>query len=240
MCRSNQQMGKKKYLCPFCKNYIKQFCSTGLDSQVFYDQKVVGAGNRLALCPYCHSNDRERLLYIYLKNHTKIFDQNIKLLHLAPEKNLTVLFSNNKNIIYVTADLNLKSVMINLDINRLPFKSNFFDVIICNHVLEHIIDDKKAIAELYRVLHPNGWSILQVPISYKLNKTYEDISIKREKDRKIAFGQKDHVRIYGADYVTRLKNVGFSVDEFTWTTNNEHVYFKYGLNTDERIYIAKK
>jgi predicted SAM-dependent methyltransferase len=116
-------------------------------------------------------------------------------------------------------------------------------VIICNHVLEHIIDERRAMYELYSILKQGGWAILQVPISVSLESTYEDFSIITPSEREQVFGQADHVRIYARDYTQRLEQVGFAVDIFDWTANN-HCFGgqknKFGLIEDERVYCARK
>jgi ubiquinone/menaquinone biosynthesis C-methylase UbiE len=108
------------------------------------------------------------------------------------------------NVDYLTADVAAKKVMVAMDITNIRFPDNSFDVIICNHVLEHVIDDGKAMSELYRILNPGGWAILQVPISLTLKNTHEDFSITTITGREQAFGQEDHVRIYAEDYQARL------------------------------------
>jgi predicted SAM-dependent methyltransferase len=153
------------------------------------------------------------------------------------------VFSQQNNLDYVTADLLAPDVMVKMDLTDIPFPDGAFDAIICNHVLEHIIDDRKAMSELYRVLKPSGWAILQVPISLTLESTYEDFSITTEKGREDAFGQGDHVRIYGKDYKTRLQQTGFKVDIFDWTaesTNFGGYKNLFSLIEDERLYVAKK
>ncbi len=133
--------------------------------------------------------------------------------------------------------------MVRMDITDIQFPENSFDAIICNHVLEHVIDDYKAMTELHRVLKPGGWAILQVPISLSLDKTYEDFSITTARGREEAFGQDDHVRIYAKDYASRLEQAGFKVNVFNWDavagsfggSSN-----KYGLNEDEQIYSVVK
>lgn len=118
----------------------------------------------------------------------------------------------------------------------LPFKEEVFDVVLCNHVLEHIIDDKKAMAEIFRVLKIGGIAILQVPVSHKLIHTYEDCSITEPEQRKKAFGQFDHVRIYGMDYPQRLESIGFKVEKI----NISQQYPKYGLNPEEDLFVCHK
>jgi len=132
----------------------------------------LGGGYRYALCPRCHSTDRERLIYWYIVNKTSILHSQkmIKLLHIAPEKNLQKVLKASTKINYISGDLNpLVNCDIRLDIADMDFEDDYFDFIICNHVLEHVQDDRKAMSELFRVLKPGGKAILQVPIS-KYNK----------------------------------------------------------------------
>ncbi len=169
-------------------------------------------------------------------------------MHFAPEKMFYDIFSTNKDIEYYPCDLSPKAYtydgnvkIIKADITKIPFQENYFDVIICNHVLEHITADGLATSELYRVLKKDGWAILQVPIDYKREATYEDFSITTPKGREKAFGQKDHVRWYGQDYKDRLKKAGFIVkeDDFVKSFSSEDLY-RYGLIKSELIYYCKK
>jgi len=128
-----------------------------------------------------------------------------------------------------------------IDIKDINFEDNFFDVIICNHVLEHIVDDRKAMCELFRVLKPGGEAILQVPISKYNKKTFEDFSIILPEEREKYFGQKDHVRIYGKDYKNRLERIGFKVELYDIKNDlNIQDIKKFGLNEEEILYIGKK
>src|SRR4249920_3892182 len=120
------------------------------------------------------------------------------------------------NINYVSANLDSPLAMIRMDISKIPYKANCFDVIICNHVLEHIPNDRQAMSDLYRVLKPGGWAILQVPISLSLDRTYEDPTAVTREEREKKFGQHDHVRIYAKDYKDRLENVGFTVEVYSF------------------------
>lgn len=195
-------------------------------------------------CPKCNSSDRERLIYFYIQNKTNIFSEQgkINLLHIAPEKNLRKFFQKRSNIKYIAGDLYPEKNDKKLDVTDLKeFKENFFDVIICSHVLEHVPDDLKAMRKLYRVLSPGGFAILQVPISKKLSKTYEDFSIVDPMGREIAFGQKDHVRIYGKDYIDRLKSVGFKVVKYNIAKDlNRTEIEKYKLNPEEILFVCQK
>jgi predicted SAM-dependent methyltransferase len=232
----------KRYECPICNSQVRNWKPLGYDLPVIKEKQIVGGGYRLAMCPVCESSDRVRLLYIFLKNRTQIFTKHIKLIHIAPEPPLEFIFKNHKNIDYLTADLDPEAVMKQMDITNIQFSDQTFDAIICNHVLEHIPDDQKAIQELFRVLKPGCWAILQVPFSKILDKTFEDPSVTTSEDREGIFGQSDHVRIYGKDYSERLKQAGFEVEIYKWTEdkelNNPNNYL--GLNEDEVVFYCQK
>ena len=194
-----------------------------------------------ALSPGTLSLERHRLLWLYLNNETNFFSKTLKVLHIAPEQCFYNLFKNLKNINYTTFDLNSPLADIKGDICNLPFKENSFDFILCNHVLEHINDDKKAMKELYRVLNKNGTAILQVPINQKSSKTFEDSSIVDKKERIEKFGQYDHIRLYGLDYFKKLESFGFKVDPLKYSKKfTESEIIKYGLIKDEIIPVCKK
>ena len=180
-------------------------------------------------------------MWLYLNNETNFFSKTLKVLHIAPEQCFYNLFKNLKNINYTTFDLNSPLADIKGDICNLPFKENSFDFILCNHVLEHINDDKKAMKELYRVLNKNGTAILQVPINQKSSKTFEDSSIVDKKERIEKFGQYDHIRLYGLDYFKKLESFGFKVDPLKYSKEfTESEIIKYGLIKDEIIPVCKK
>jgi Methyltransferase domain len=233
----------KRYECPFCLKNFRKFLPEGHDVKVLTDLNVVPRFRLNSTCPYCGSTDRERLLYSYFKDKTNLFKLNkrINLLHIAPEKNLQKKLKENKFISYYGADLNSPLATIRLDIRKTKFANDFFDVIVCSHVLEHINEDKMAMEEIYRILKKGGWSILQVPISHKLPTTIEDPSVKNPEERFILFGQKDHVRIYGKDYAQRLKKVGFkvTVDNFAAKMNQDDRK-KNLINKEEDIFLCKK
>jgi SAM-dependent methyltransferase len=233
-----------RYKCPFCRSFLKTFLPFGYDFPVLKECKVIGGGYRLnAQCPICDSFDRERLLFLYLRRKTDLFARRYRLLHVAPETVLEKILRSKSNIDYVTADLLAPDVMIKINLTGIRFPDHSFDAIICNHVLEHIIDDRKAMAELYRVLKPSGWAVLQVPISLSLGSTYEDASIMTEEGREQAFGQADHVRIYGQDYKTRLEQTGFKVEIFNWISEISDFGGSqnlFGLIKDERVYLARR
>ncbi len=169
------------------------------------------------LAPGTLSLERHRLLWLYLKNKTDFFTSPKKVLHIAPEQAFYKTFKKQKNLDYITTDLNSPIADVQADVTDLPFKDNEFDVVLCNHVLEHVLDDKKAMQELYRVLKKGGLGIFQIPQDLTRKKTYEDASIRSTKERARHFGQYDHVRIYGLDYFDKLRAVGFKVEEIDYS-----------------------
>ncbi|SKB79788.1 Methyltransferase domain-containing protein [Salegentibacter holothuriorum] len=193
------------------------------------------------LSPSTLSLERHRLLWLYLKNETDFFSKNLKVLHFAPEQAFYKRFRKLKNLNYTTTDLNSPLADVKADICNLPFKENEFDFILCNHVLEHIPDDTKAMQGLYRVLKPGGTAILQIPQDLKRTDTFEDDSITDRKERERIFGQYDHVRIYGRDYFDKLRNIGFKVEEVDYTEQlSPEDIDKYRLAKGEVIPVCYK
>jgi len=170
-----------------------------------------------ALSPSTLSLERHRLLWLYLKNETVLFEKKIKLLHFAPEQAFYKRFKKLRNIQYDTIDINSPLAKIKADICDLPIKENTYDFILCNHVLEHVLDDNKAMSELYRVLKKGGTGIFQVPIDMKREKTFQDDSITDKLERNKIFGQYDHVRVYGKDYFKKLEDTGFKVQQIDYS-----------------------
>jgi len=172
-----------------------------------------------ALSPSTLSLERHRLMWLFLKDETDFFTstKKLKTLHIAPEQCFLDIFKKQKNLEYITSDLESPIADVKADICDLPFKENEFDVVFCNHVLEHIPDDKKAMQELYRVLKPGGLGIFQIPQDLSRATTFEDNTITDKKERAKIFGQYDHVRVYGKDYFDKLRAVGFKVDEVDYT-----------------------
>jgi SAM-dependent methyltransferase len=186
-------------LCPVCKQSAPEFRDYG------------NPARSNAECPTCGALERHRFAWLLLQERSNLFDGNPKtVLHVAPEGCFEARLRETFGSGYITADFLRTDVDVQMDITKIEMPSGHFGVILCSHVLEHIPDDKAAMAELYRVLQPGGFALLDVPIFS--GRTYEDPTIVEPKDRLREFGQEDHVRKYGIDYVGRLQQVGFSVD----------------------------
>jgi SAM-dependent methyltransferase len=194
------------------------------------------------LAPGTFSLERHRLFWVYLKNETDFFSATKKkVLHFAPEQAFYNQFKKIKKIDYTTTDLFSPLADVKADICNLPFKDNEFDYIFCNHVLEHIPDDNKAMSELFRVLAPNGIGIFQIPQDLSREFTFEDDSVTDPKERAIIFGQYDHVRVYGRDYFDKLREIGFNVAAIDYTKKlTKKEIDKYRLAQGELIPVCRK
>ena len=202
-----------------------------------------GTQRNNVLSPSTLSLERHRLLWLYLRNETDFFTSKTKkkVLHFAPEQAFSKLFRNQKNLDYTTTDLFSPLADVKADICNLPFEDNLYDIIFCNHVLEHISDDVKAMQELYRVLKPGGMGIFQIPQDLSRATTFSDDSITDQKERAKIFGQYDHVRIYGRDYLDKLRSIGFTVIEEDYTAKIlPELVEKYCLAKGEIIPVCFK
>ena len=200
------------------------------------------SGRDNALCPHCLSLERHRLMYLYLQRKTNFFKDNLKLLHVAPEYCFIDRFERMKNLDYITADIESPLAKVKMDIHQIPFPDNTFDVTFCNHVMEHVDDDIKAMSELYRVLKPGGWAIIQSPQDLSKATTYEDASITDPKEREKHFWQDDHLRLFGRDYGKRLEKGGFKVteDRFVMEQLTPEEVKLFALPANEIIYFCQK
>lgn len=189
-----------RFECPVCGGRYRKFLPYGY---------VEPRDN--ALCPGCLSLERHRLLWLYLKKKTGFFSENLRVLHIAPEQCFYRRFRKMKNLTYTTADLESPIADVKLDVQKMPFDSDLFDVVICNHVLEHVPDDRKALGEIFRVLKRQGFAIIQVPTAYSMQTTLEDPNVTDPEERLRRFRQKDHYRLYGKDYLDRVKEAGFVI-----------------------------
>lgn len=220
----------KKYTDPIDGKQFKAFLPYGYENP-----------RDNVLSPSTLSLERHRLLWLFLKKETDFFISDLKVLHFAPEQAFYKRFRRMENIIYTTTDLNSPLADVEADICDLPFKDNTYDVILCNHVLEHIPNDQKAMQELYRVMKPGGWGIFQIPQDLDREHTFEDHSITDRKERAKIFGQYDHVRIYGRDYFDKLRNIGFNVTEVSFNKNlTPEEIDRYRLAPNEIIPLVRK
>jgi len=234
-----------RYQCLFCGGRFRRLLPYGSSLPVLEERQVVGHRRRDNVrCPKCRSLDRDRLLLLFLRHRTDVFrGRRMHLLHLAPEVPLRDRLAVLDSLDYVTADISRADVDVALDLTNAPLQSCAFDLAICCHVLEHIPDDRRAMAELHRLLRPGGAAILQVPLSLNAPSTLEDPTISEPEDRERLFGQLDHVRIYSLDdYRSRLESVGFHVEVFRWTTDHRFLPRdnRYALDRREPLVCATR
>lgn len=201
-------------------------------------------GRSGAKCPACGSLERHRVLWVYLEQRTNLLTAPLDVLHVAPEYSLRRRLRSQAHLNYVAADLDSPLADVQLDVTRMPFSNDSFDVVLCNHVLEHVSDDRAAMREIERVLRPGGWAILLVPIDRSRPTTFEDPAVASPKQRLEYYGQEDHARLYGVDYANRLASAGFevSIDDFGKELS-EAVISRCGLRRDgviEEIYHCAK
>ena len=193
------------------------------------------------LSPSTLSLERHRLLWLYLKNETDFFSHRLRVLHFAPEQAFYKRFRRLSNLDYTTTDLNSPLADVKADICDLPFEDDTFDVILCNHVLEHIPDDRQALAELYRVMKPGAWGIFQVPQDLSREHTFSDPTITDPDERRKIFGQYDHVRVYGRDYFDILREAGFQVRAEDYTRGMDPGQIeRFRLAAGELVPLVKK
>lgn len=226
--------------CPCCEASVRRFLPFG-----------VGRRREEAQCPICGSLERHRLIWLYVTQRTDFFDgKRKKVLHIAPEPQLSRLFKSPEYIDYLSADLFDPHAMVKMDITDIQYPDNTFDVIYCSHVLEHVSDDRKAMREFHRVLKDGGWAILQVPfpettlcVSAPMmdDFTFEDPTVTSPNERERVYGQFDHVRRYGRDYGDRLAEAGFSVSIDSFVRElSEREAKRFGLMRTEDVYFCRK
>ena len=218
-----------KLECPVCGKKARKFFGFGVERRPN------------ALCPHCFSLERHRLMWLYLQKETDIFkNRSLKLLHIAPERCFIKYLDKQLGDNYISADLDSPLAKVKMNIQDIHYPDGEFDVIFCNHVLEHVDDDRKAMQELYRVMKPGGWGIMLVPLNPGRETTYEDPTITSKKEREKAFGQWDHVREYGLDYFKKLEDAGFMVERVDYSKSfSPAERERYSLGGDE-LYIVHK
>ncbi|TGD83038.1 methyltransferase domain-containing protein [Hymenobacter wooponensis] len=221
-----------KVICPCCQSTFREFAPFSIWKKPN------------SWCVQCESLERHRALWMYLETKTDIYSKPLKLLHVAPEDMFFKRFEKEPNIEYYPADilpyLYRKGTKY-LDLLSPDIPDNTFDVIICNHVFAYIEDDKTAMHNVYKMLKPGGWGILQVALDPTKAVTHEDLTITDPKERERIFGLNDHVRLYGLDYADKLKEAGFDVliDDYTAEFSDEEI-FKYGFWKGDPFYVVSK
>ena len=235
----------REHGCPFCGREFGKFIPYVNRYQISLTADIVsGQSIGANKCPCCHSYDRERGLYFYLRDHIALAGR--RVLHVAPEDSLHEFIASSGCAEYVCGDLDprsyypVSSTIRKIDLLAIDYPDGHFDLAICNHMLEHIPDELAAMRQIFRVLRPSGIAILLAPIGAKLMTTHEDPSKQSPAERAEAFGQYNHVRIYAeADYLHRLRSVGFHTAAETVGLSEENV-FRFGINAREKIYLATR
>ena len=238
----NRIFEKDVCYCQFCNQQFEKF-SPWPEHYAFPKYKFEMWNKDTGICPVCDSMDRERLYRIYIEMETDLLSGNDTMLHIAPEAKLRSWFAQYKNIIYVCGDIEPKDpLMQEIDVTRIPYENDTFDVILCGHVLQYVQDDEKAMRELYRVLKTNGWGIIQAPIVMNVDIIIENELILTPKLRKLAFGHEEHVRIYNqSGFIQRLMNVGFKVELYNIAEKQGmRSARKFGLSETDVLYIVRK
>lgn len=217
--------------CPICSHHYSKFLPYG---------RINPRAN--ALCPNCQSLERHRLIWLYLENKTDFFNRRQKVLHIAPEACFMKKFEAVHKDDYITADIESPLAKVKMDIHDIPFTENTFDVVLCNHVLEHVKDDIRAMSEIRRVLRPGGYAVMQVPFFSPVpEKTLEDPGITGAREREEAYGQDDHVRKYGKDYPERIEKAGLNARTSSYSAElpKEDIQ-RFGLSAGEVLYVGVK
>ncbi|MBN4072123.1 class I SAM-dependent methyltransferase [Flavobacteriales bacterium AH-315-E23] len=217
--------------CPCCQGDFKKFASFN----------SYGTIRQNAQCPKCGSLERHRLLWLYLKNSTNILEEDKRLLHIAPEAILQAHFKQSSKLDYISADIDSPLADIKMNIQDIPYENNYVDAILCYHVLDHVDDDKEAMREMFRVLKPGGWAIIQSSIDINREITFDDPNARSPEQRLKVFGQADRARRYGLDFPQRLENSGFRVEKVQYAKEQvEGDIARYGLSENDTFYLCTK
>ena len=231
---------RKKNKCTICGRIV-EYEDYGFDAPIFREKNIIGGGCRKrVLCPKCLCNDRIRWVDYVISHYTDIYSGKNTILHIAPEPGVREKISQNSNAKYITGDIMQGVADYVVNIEEMQFEDGYFDYIILNHVMEHVTNEVKAVSELKRCLKADGTIIFSVPININEN-TYEDSSIITEEDRFKAFGQRDHVRLYGKDIIERFEKYNLCLDEYNVSKLlNKKQIEKYRLMPNDRLYFARK
>lgn len=238
--------GGLRFYCPFCHWSYRNFRPRGqtINQDLFQRYGMVGGGLREHCeCPGCHSHDRERLLYLFLRQRTDLFDPSIKrrVLHSAPESNLRRVLQSQPHLDYLDVDRNPQRARQAVDLTSMPFADGSFDVVISCHVIQEIPDDRAAMREIYRVLAPGGWAIVQAPVGAKLERTIEDDTAVTGQQQWERFGDVYFRRVYGRDYPQRWEEVGFIMQVHPFARElGADTRRRMSLLEDEVVYVAHR
>lgn len=217
-------------VCPVCGWHVRTFTRGGRSVRARYD----------GYCPRCNVKARHRRIWLYLQEHTDLFDRPTRLFHVSPKYGFARRFARMPGIDHVGLDLVPgPHVRVVGDLTAVPLRSESFDAAICVHVLEEVVDDARAMGELHRLLVPGGWAVVTVPTRMD-QPTYEDWSITEPRDRKREFGERAHVRVYGRDLVERLASVGFDVEIDLAADVDDTSRRRYGIRDDENIFLCRR
>ncbi|HEY6867407.1 MAG TPA: class I SAM-dependent methyltransferase [Candidatus Eisenbacteria bacterium] len=226
--RSLWYVGRAR-VCPCCGGRFRRFLAAGRPPRPG------------AACPRCGSLERHRLLWLYLSERTRLLTDPLRLLVIAPEAQLQARLRALPRLTYVSGDLESRLAMARMDLLRLPCRDGAFDAVLCSHVLEHVADVRRALAEIHRVLAPGGWAILQSPIDPSRATTFEDPSVVSPAERERVFGQRDHLRIFGRDYGAWLASAGFEVEVDGFVRERDPAWARlHGLDPAEDVYRCVK
>lgn len=217
--------------CVCCKKSFSKFLPKG---NIPRDQ---------AMCPYCFSLERTRLLYLYLTEELNIFQQEgTRILHFAPEEAISIHLKKHFGDDYIDADINPAVATYAMDITDITLEDNSIDLIICSHVLGHVPDEVKALSEMKRVLNTGGKIIFLSLMDLNLLHTLEDSTIITPAQRLKAYGEHDLCRLYGMDFSERMITAGFAVEHIDYRklrSADERDRYSLGDGSREQIYIAQ-
>jgi SAM-dependent methyltransferase len=237
-----------RFRCPVCRSRLRKLTANGFAFPILKEMDVVG-GEYFPndTCPVCRAHSRTRLVHQFLVREV-LSDPNepLRILHFAPEHGIFLYLSSRPRTEYLTADLDparysFSKATIRANVTEIPFPDASLDLVICNHVLEHVPDDRLAMREILRVLRPGGRAIVQVPLSMKREVTDEDPGVETDEERERRFGQHDHIRLYGADYSKRLEEAGFAVEVFDPLARWGPDFVRRNrLNPREKVFCVRK
>jgi SAM-dependent methyltransferase len=245
-----------RYECSLCRRRVESFLPLwqvmprliadlkkhNFDMQLFAQAETLNL--QQYACPYCLSNDRTRLYALFVRTEAERIGNTAKhrMLDIAPARTLRETILKLGCFDYRSADLLRTDVDDRVDITDMKaYANDSFDCFICSHVLEHVPDDRRAMAELFRILKPGGWGIAMAPTILSLKATIEDASLSDPEERFRRFGQGDHLRLYARhDFIERLTQAGFNVSGLGFTHFGGEVLERNGIQQGAVLYVCRK